>query len=62
MSYLLIENLTKTFSDRTILDGISLSINEGEKVALVAQNGTGKSTLLKIIMGKEDFDSGKNWC
>jgi len=59
MSYISIEKLTKTYSDRTILNGISLAINEGEKVALVAQNGTGKSTLLKIIMGTEFYDSGK---
>ena len=59
MSYVQIENLTKTFSDRTILNNISLSIDEGEKVALIAQNGTGKSTLLKIIIGKEAYDSGK---
>lgn len=59
MSYISIENLTKTYSDRIILNGISLAINEGEKVALVAQNGTGKSTLLRIITEKETFDSGR---
>lgn len=59
MSYILIENLTKTYSDRTILDKISLSINQGDKVALVAQNGSGKSTLLRIITENEEYDSGK---
>jgi len=59
MSYIQVENLSKSFSDRLILNKISLSINEGDKVALVAQNGTGKSTLLKILMGKEIFDDGK---
>ncbi len=59
MSYITADNLTKSFNDRTILNSISFSINEGDKVALVAQNGTGKSTLLSIIMGVEVYDSGK---
>ena len=59
MSYITADNLTKSFNDRTILNSISFSINEGDKVALVAQNGTGKSTLLNIIMGVEVYDSGK---
>lgn len=59
MSYILAENLTKTFGERIILNNISFSIERGQKVALVARNGSGKSTLLKILMGKEPYDSGK---
>jgi ATP-binding cassette subfamily F protein uup len=59
MSYVLVENLSKTFSDKIILNNVTFSIEKGAKVALVAQNGTGKSTLLKIITEKEIYDSGK---
>lgn len=59
MSYILAENLSKSFGERVILQNISFSVEPGQKVALVARNGTGKSTLLKIITGKESYDSGK---
>ncbi len=52
-NYLSIENLYKTWHDRPVLEGISFGIDKGEKVALVAGNGQGKSTLLSIICGKE---------
>jgi ATP-binding cassette subfamily F protein uup len=59
MSYILVEQLTKTFFAKTLFDQIGLAVEAGEKIALVAKNGTGKSTLLKIIAGKEPYDSGK---
>ena len=59
MNYLSIENLSKTWHDRPVLNNISFGIEKGEKVALVAGNGQGKSTLLSIIAGKESPDKGK---
>lgn len=61
MHYLSIENLTKTYADKPLFENISFHVNEGEKIALVALNGTGKSSLLKIITGADVADSGKLW-
>lgn len=58
MNLITLENIYKSYSDKTLLDGISLGINEGEKIGLIGINGTGKSTLLKIIAGVEPYDSG----
>ena len=58
-SFLQIENLTKSYGDRTLFGDITFGINEGDKIGLIAKNGTGKSTLLNIISGKESPDSGK---
>ena len=58
-SYLQIEDLTKSYGDRMLFEGITFGIDEGDKIGLIAKNGTGKSTLLKIIASKEDADSGK---
>ena len=57
-SYLQIENLTKSYGDRILFDSITFGINEGDKIGIVAKNGTGKSTLLNIINGRESADSG----
>lgn len=59
VSFLQIEELTKSFGDRMLFDSITLGINEGDKIGLIARNGAGKSTLLSIIAGKEDADSGE---
>ncbi len=56
--YLDVQNLSKSFGDRVLFSDISFSIAEGQKTALVARNGTGKSTLLSIITGQEGYDSG----
>lgn len=57
-SYLQIEALTKSYGDRMLFEDVTFGIDEGDKIGLIAKNGTGKSTLLKIIASKEDADSG----
>lgn len=57
-SYLQVENISKSYGDRTLFKGISFNINEGDKIALVAPNGTGKSSLLKILAGIDSSDHG----
>ena len=56
--YLDVQHLTKSFGALTLFRDISFSIAEGQKVGLIAKNGTGKSTLLSILSGKESYDSG----
>ena len=56
--YLDVQNLTKSFGAQVLFKDISFSIAEGQHIGLVAQNGTGKSTLLAILTGKEGYDSG----
>lgn len=58
MNHLSVEKLTKSYSDKLLFENISLGIDEGGKVALVGANGTGKSTLLKILMKEEFPDTG----
>ncbi|ANU47593.1 ABC transporter ATP-binding protein [Enterocloster clostridioformis] len=58
MNLVAIEHLTKSYTERLLFDDTSFSINEGEKIGLIGVNGTGKSTLLKIVAGLEDADSG----
>ena len=57
-SYLQIDNLTKSFGDLVLFENISFGIAEGQRIGLIAKNGTGKTTLLNIISGKEGYDSG----
>ncbi|MDA3615485.1 ABC-F family ATP-binding cassette domain-containing protein [Polluticaenibacter yanchengensis] len=61
MHYLSVENLSKAYGVTPLFDNISFNINEGDKIALVARNGVGKSTMLKILAGKEHADKGKVW-
>ncbi len=56
--YLDVQNLTKRFGAQVLFDNISFSIAEGQKVGLVARNGTGKSTLMSVLTGKEGHESG----
>lgn len=53
-----INELTKSYGDRILFQDVSFAVDEGDKIGLIAKNGMGKSTLLKIIAGKEDYDSG----
>lgn len=58
MNLVTIEHLTKSYTERLLFDDAAFSINEGEKVGIIGINGTGKSTLLKIVAGQEEPDSG----
>ena len=61
MHYISAEELTKSYGIKPLFSDISFHIEEGDKIALVARNGTGKSTLLRILAGKEVQDEGKLW-
>ena len=61
MHYVSAENVTKSFGVKPLFSNLSFHISEGDKIALIARNGTGKSTLLRILAGKEFEDSGKIW-
>ena len=54
-----VEDLTKTYGERTLFEGLTFGVQEGERVALVARNGSGKSTLLRAISGQEPADEGR---
>ncbi len=56
--FLDVQNLTKSFGAQVLFEDICFSVGEGQKVGLIAKNGTGKSTLMKILMGEEGYDSG----
>jgi len=58
VSYLQIENLTKSFGDLVLFENISFGLSEGQRIGLIAKNGSGKTTLLNIIAGKEGYDGG----
>ena len=58
MNYLSVENLSKSFGEKVLFEDISFGISKGQKVALVAKNGTGKTSLLKILTNKDQADSG----
>ena len=61
MHYVSAEGLTKSYGVNPLFSNISFHINEGDKVALIARNGVGKSTLLRILAGQETADEGKLW-
>lgn len=58
MNLVKVDNIFKSYSEKKLLEDISLNINDGDKIGLIGINGTGKSTLLKIIVGKEYVDKG----
>lgn len=53
-----VDQISKAYGDRLLFSNISFSIEEGEKVGLIAANGTGKTTLLRILVGEETPDTG----
>lgn len=57
--YLLVENLTKSVGSKMLFSDISFAVNEGQRVALIARNGVGKSTLMDILTQRTDYDSGR---
>ena len=57
--YLLVEDLTKSVGSKVLFRNINFAVNKGQRIALIARNGIGKSTLLDILMGKTDYDCGK---
>ena len=57
-SYLQIENISKSYGPKILFEHIGFNVNEGDKIALIAPNGTGKTSLLRIIAGKDSSDSG----
>ena len=59
MNLLAVENLGKNFGERILFEGLSFGLAQGDKVALIASNGTGKSTMLKIIAGIDNADEGE---
>ena len=59
MNYASIENISKSFGERIIFKGLSFGINEGQKIGLIAKNGTGKTSLLKILSGEDQPDQGE---
>ena len=58
MILLTAQNISKTYMERKVLDNVSFFLNEGDKVGIIGVNGTGKSTLLKILAGAEEADGG----
>ena len=63
MNYLTLENITKSYGDKILFKNIQLHINKGQKIAFVAKNGTGKSTLLRVLTGMEgsEGENAKIW-
>ena len=57
-SYLPIENISKSYGTKVLFENIAFNINEGDKIALIAPNGTGKTSLMRILAGKDKSDSG----
>lgn len=58
ISYIQLENITKSFGDKLLFEDISFGVSDNQRIALIAKNGTGKTTLLNIIAGKDSADSG----
>ena len=54
-----VKNLTKSFGNKMIIDGLSFVISEGQKIGFIGRNGSGKSTLFRIITGEEEQDAGE---
>ena len=61
MNYLTVEGVSKAYGDRLLFENITFYINQGDRVAFIAKNGTGKTSLMDIIMKKEESDTGTVW-
>jgi ABC transport system ATP-binding/permease protein len=59
MNYLAVENIAKRYGDRVLFENITFHLNQGDRIALIAKNGTGKTSILKLILGEEKPDAGK---
>ena len=59
MNYLSVENISKSYGERVLFEDISFGINKDQKIAFVAKNGTGKTSILNIIAGLDTADSGQ---
>lgn len=59
MNYLSVENISKSYGERTLFDNLSFGINKDQKIAFIAKNGTGKTTIMNILTGADEADSGK---
>jgi ATP-binding cassette subfamily F protein uup len=59
VNYLSVENISKSFGERTLFENISFGINKDQKIAFVAKNGSGKTSILKIINGEDTPDTGQ---
>ena len=59
MNYLSVENIAKSYGERTLFENLSFGINKDQKIAFVAKNGTGKTSLLKMITGEDTPDTGQ---
>ena len=59
MNYLSVENISKSFGERTLFKDISFGINKDQKIAFIAKNGSGKTTIMSIINGLEESDTGQ---
>jgi ATP-binding cassette subfamily F protein uup len=59
MNYLSVENISKSYGERTLFENLSFGINKDQKIAFIAKNGTGKTTIMNIITGKDQPDSGQ---
>ena len=59
MNYLSVENISKSYGERVLFNNISFGVNKDQKIAFIAKNGTGKSTILNILTGRDDSDTGQ---
>ena len=59
MNYLSVENISKAYGERVLFENVSFGINKDQKIALIAKNGAGKSSLLKILIGQDTPDTGQ---
>ena len=57
-SFLQVENISKSYGPKVLFENIAFNINEGDKIALIAPNGTGKTSLMRILAGEDKSDSG----